>query len=125
MIESPKHFKDIIISSNEKFAKEIEEVQVETKEDLEQHQTQEETKGSFISLLDILHPLLNNKIYNSIAAYYQEDCETISLSKIVQDTANSIDYTIGILYGYILKIKFKDLDKLDLNVHSFNYMQMI
>ncbi|CAB4376034.1 unnamed protein product [Rhizophagus irregularis] len=44
MIESPKHFKDIIISSNEKFAKEIEEVQVETKEDLEQHQTQEETK---------------------------------------------------------------------------------
>ncbi|UZO24087.1 uncharacterized protein OCT59_016405 [Rhizophagus irregularis] len=69
MIESPKHFKDIIISSNEKFvclkindniiiysveleipvitlqAKEIEEVQVETKEDLEQHQTQEETQG--------------------------------------------------------------------------------
>ncbi|RGB31717.1 hypothetical protein C1646_817134 [Rhizophagus diaphanus] len=59
-------------------AKEIEEVQVETKEDLKQHQTQEETNGGFISLLDILHPLLNNKIYNSIAAYYQEDCETIN-----------------------------------------------
>lgn len=68
-LKSPKHFKDIIISSNEKFvclkindniiiysveleipvitlqAKEIEEVQVETKEDLEQHQTQEETQG--------------------------------------------------------------------------------
>jgi hypothetical protein len=95
------------------------EIQEKTKE-----QTNVQTSG-FISLLDILHPLLNNRIYDSIMAYYQEDCKTESLSKIVQDT-KSIEYLIGtlngsILDGHILNIKFKVLvDKLErLNVHSF------
>ncbi|PKB94390.1 hypothetical protein RhiirA5_438900, partial [Rhizophagus irregularis] len=96
------------------------EIQEKTKE-----QTNVRTSG-FISLSDILRPFLNNGIYDSIMAYYQEDCKTESLSKIVQDT-KSTEYIIGTLNGFILdgdilNIKFKVLvDKLErLNVHSFS-----
>ncbi|PKY27687.1 hypothetical protein RhiirB3_390471 [Rhizophagus irregularis] len=98
------------------------EVEIQEKD---KEQTNVQTSG-FISLLDILHPLLNNKIYDSIMAYYHEDCRTESLSKIAQDT-KSIEYIIGnlngsILDGHILNIRFKVLvDKLEhLNVHSFS-----
>ncbi|CAB4430445.1 unnamed protein product [Rhizophagus irregularis] len=98
------------------------EVEIQEKD---KEQTNVQTSG-FISLLDILHPLLNNKIYESIMAYYHEDCKTESLSKIEQDT-KSIEYIIGnlngsILDGHILNIRFKVLvDKLEhLNVHSFS-----
>ncbi|EXX59171.1 hypothetical protein RirG_191230 [Rhizophagus irregularis DAOM 197198w] len=96
------------------------EIQEKTKE-----QTNVRTSG-FISLSDILRPFLNNGIYDSIMTYYQEDCKTESLSKIVQDT-KSTEYIIGTLNGFILdgdilNIKFKVLvDKLErLNVHSFS-----
>lgn len=101
------------------------EIQEKTKE-----QPNVQNSG-FISLLDILHPLLNNRIYDSSMANYQEDCKTESISKILQDT-KSIEYIIGtlngsILDGHILNIRFKILvDKLEhLNVHSLVYMQMI
>ncbi|CAG8725520.1 9181_t:CDS:2, partial [Rhizophagus irregularis] len=85
------------------------EVEIQEKD---KEQTNVQTSG-FISLLDILHPLLNNKIYDSIMAYYHEDCRTESLSKIAQDT-KSIEYIIGnlngsILDGHILNIRFKML----------------
>ncbi|CAB4477743.1 unnamed protein product [Rhizophagus irregularis] len=108
------------ISPEEKYLTGEVEIQEKTKK-----QTNVQTSG-FISLLDILRPLLNNRIYDSIMAYYQEDCKTENLSKIVQDI-KSIEFIIGtlngsILDGNILNIKFKVLaDKLErLNVHSFS-----
>ncbi|CAB4489652.1 hypothetical protein RIR_jg23466.t1 [Rhizophagus irregularis DAOM 181602=DAOM 197198] len=55
--------------------------------------TKEQTNvqiSGFISLLDILLPLLNNGIYDSVVAYYQEECKTESLGLNIETPPSCI-----------------------------------
>ncbi|CAB4436617.1 unnamed protein product [Rhizophagus irregularis] len=124
----PPHNEISIITLQTENIEEFEERQIELSETTEvetQEETKEQINAQTSCLLDILRPLLNNRIYDPIKPYYPEDCKFENLSKIVQDT-KSIKYIIGtlngsILDGNMLNIKFKVLvDKLErLNVHPF------